>query len=67
MRAKEEEMPVDDNYWGVFDTWQDRWCPVPRMSFIAALHASGQYNEREGVGAKRYVAKRLPESVGGTK
>ena len=58
-------MPVDDNYWGVFDTWQDRWCPVPRMSFIAALHASGQYNEREAIGAKRYVAKRLPEPAGG--
>ena len=56
-------MAGDDNFWGVRDTWQDRWCPCPRMSFIAALHQSGEYNKREAIGSKRYVAKRLPESA----
>ena len=51
-------MPEDERNWGVFDTWQGRWCPRHPSSYYEASKVSELYNEREEIGSKRYVAKR---------
>ena len=48
--------------WGVFDTWQGRWCPRQWTSYDEALTAATKYNEREAIGSRRYQAQRRPES-----
>lgn len=53
---------MNERNWGVFDTWQGRWCPRQRSSYDDALQAAYEYNKREAIGSNRYQAQRRPES-----
>lgn len=53
---------ADERNWGVYDTWQGRWCPRPWTSYCEALRTVDDYNEREAIGSRRYRAQRRPES-----
>jgi hypothetical protein len=56
-------LPNDAAGWGVFDSWQSRWCPLPDLSYAAALHRSRLYNLEDGeASAYRYRAQRKPET-----
>lgn len=59
---KPPEVKRDPHEWGVFDTWQGRWCPRAWTSYATALTASREYNKREEPGSHRYQAQRRPES-----
>lgn len=50
-----------DGRWGVFDTWQERWCPRQWTSYNDALDTATEYNKREASGSRRYRAQRRPE------
>lgn len=51
---------VDRERWGVWDTWQSRWCPLPLLTFIAACSRAEDYNAKEAVGSGRYQARGRP-------
>jgi len=49
--------------WCVWDSWQSRWCPRPNMTYLEADRRAAEYNEREAIGSKRYVALRRVEQT----